>query len=164
MMRYASQTSVPSERTKAEIETVIRKYGADQFISGWAEKAAVIGFRMKGKMVKFHLPLPSSDDKKYRYTETGRWRSPGKRADVAALRDHDQEVRQRWRALLLVIKAKMEAVSAGITTFEEEFLAHIVMADGKTVAQWAVPQIESMYQTGSMPPLLPGVGETSGTP
>ncbi len=160
-MQYASQTTVPLEKTKVEIETVIRKYGASQFISGWSDEAAVIGFTMKGKMVKFFLPMPDPDDKKFRHTATGRWRTPGKRADDAAKRDYDQEVRQRWRALLLVIKAKLEAVEAKITTFENEFLAHIVMSDGRTVAQWAVPQIDIMYATGTMPPLLPGIGETS---
>ena len=161
-MKYASQTTVPSEKTKMEIETIIRKYGADQFISGWATDAAVIGFTMKGKMVKFFLPMPNPKDPKYFRTPTGRMRHNG--AAEAAKRDHDQETRQRWRALLLVIKAKLEAVEAGITTFEEEFLAHIVMSDGKTVAQWAVPQVNTMYETGKMPPLLPGVGETSGSP
>lgn len=161
-MRYATKTTVPEEKSKAEIESVIRKYGADQFIAGWKDDSAVVGFRMKGKMVKFFLPMPSQGDKKFRYTDKGRWRLPSKRADDLAKKDWQQECRQRWRALLLVIKAKLEAVEAGITTFEEEFLAHIVMVDGRTVAQWAVPQIQQMYEGGSMPPLLPGVGETGG--
>jgi hypothetical protein len=64
-------------------------------------------------------------------------------------------VRQRWRALALVIKAKLEAVEAGITIFEEEFLAHIVLPDGRTAGEYMVPQIEESYRTKQMPPLLP---------
>lgn len=39
------------------------------------------------------------------------------------------EHRRRWRALLLGIKAKLEYVQSGIATFDEEFLAHIVIDD-----------------------------------
>jgi hypothetical protein len=64
--------------------------------------------------------------------------------------------RARWRALALVIKAKLEAVESGITTFEEEFLAHIVLPDGTTLGQWAAPRLAHVYDTGAMPPMLPG--------
>ena len=162
-MNYASQTTVPADRSKNEIETLLRKYGADQFFSGWSDNNAVIGFKMEGKMVRFHLPLPKADDPKYRKTPSGRKRSGLSAATVR--RAYEQEIRQRWRALLLVVKAKLEAVASGITSFEQEFLAHIVMVDGKTVAEWVMPQVNSMYQTGKMPTMLPGIGETSnGTP
>lgn len=45
---------------------------------------------------------------------------------------------------------------AGETEFDEEFLAHIVMPNGKTVAETAVPAVRSAYETGSSVPLLPG--------
>jgi hypothetical protein len=109
--------------------------------------------------VKFALPIPDKNDPKYRKTESGRVRNTKSAAIEQA---HSQEIRQRWRALLLVIKAKLEAVESGITTFEQEFLAHLVMANGETVGDWAMPQVEAMYKTGNMPPLLPGIGETSG--
>jgi hypothetical protein len=67
---------------------------------------------------------------------------------------------QRWRALALVIKAKLEAVAAGITTVEQEFLAHIVLPDGHTtVGTWMAPQLAAAYDAGTMPALLPGVSE-----
>jgi hypothetical protein len=61
----------------------------------------------------------------------------------------------RWRCLALVIKAKLEAVESGITTFEDEFLAHIMMPDGQTVGQHVRPNIASAYEQRSMVPLLP---------
>ena len=51
-------------------------------------------------------------------------------------------MRQRWRALALCIKAKLEAVECGITSFEEEFLAHVVMPNGQTFGKLALAQIE----------------------
>lgn len=54
---------------------------------------------------------------------------------------------------------KLEAVAAGITTFEDEFLAHTLLPNGATVGEWAAPQIEAVYADGGrhMPALLPGV-------
>jgi hypothetical protein len=68
---------------------------------------------------------------------------------------YDQEVRRRWRALGLVIKAKLESVESGIETFESAFMANIVMPDGKTFGKYAGPAIESAYSTGKVPLLLP---------
>ncbi len=56
------------------------------------------------------------------------------------------------------MKSKLEAVDSGIVTFEEEFLAHIVLPDGTRTGAWAVPQIERAYETGEMPALLPAPG------
>jgi hypothetical protein len=63
--------------------------------------------------------------------------------------------------LALVIKAKLEAVDSGITTFEDEFLAHIVMPDGQTVASHIKPGIAAAYESGTMTPLLPPPGRLS---
>ena len=57
-------------------------------------------------------------------------------------------------ALLLIIRAKLEAVESGITTLESEFLANLVLPDGGTVGDWLAPQIDEAYATGKMPPML----------
>ena len=59
------------------------------------------------------------------------------------------------RALYLIVKAKMEAVEAGISTVEREFLYDIVLPDGRTAGEWLAPQIEAAYNSGDMPALLP---------
>jgi hypothetical protein len=77
-----------------------------------------------------------------------------RRTAVAAAEAFDQAVRQRWRALALVIKAKLEAVAAGITTIEDEFLAHIMLPDGSTVGEYTAPGLQLAYEHGEMPPML----------
>lgn len=57
--------------------------------------------------------------------------------------------------LLLVIRAKLEAVESGISVFEDEFLANVVMPDGRTVSQHSRPMIATAYETGRVQPLLP---------
>ena len=64
-------------------------------------------------------------------------------------------------ALLLVIKVKLEAATAGISTIETEFLANIVLPDNTTAGEWMIPQIDHAYRTGEMPPLLPAAGNSA---
>lgn len=61
----------------------------------------------------------------------------------------------RWRTLLLCLKAKLESVESGIETFEDAFLAQIVMPDGGTVAEHVRPRIAEAYAANTMQPLLP---------
>lgn len=154
-MQYAKDTTVPVEKSKAEIETILMRYGATGFMSEWLDMRAFIQFVVKGRHIKFSLPLPDPNAPEFKATPVRkRVRSPEQWHEA-----WEQACRQRWRALALSIKAKLEAVSVGITTFEEEFLAHIVLPDGQTVGRWIAPQIESSYKTGDMPPMLLGAGE-----
>lgn len=147
--RYAATTSVSSAKSKAEIEAIVERYGAAQFFSGWDATRAVIGFTMQGRQVKFVLPMPDKADPQFTR------HSKGPRSPDAALAQWEQACRQKWRALLLVIKAKLEAVESGISVFEDEFLANIVLPGGQLVGQWMRPQIAHAYETREMPPMLP---------
>ena len=151
MSQYAANTSVSGEKSRGEIERTLTKYGATQFMYGWDEDRAIIGFRMDGKMVQFTLQMPDKDDEEFRLTPSGKH----ERAADAQLKAWEQATRQRWRALALVVKAKLEAVESQITTFEEEFLAHIMLPNGQTAGSFMLPQIKAAYKTGNMPSLLP---------
>lgn len=149
-MTYAENTSVSAEKSRAEIERTLQKYGADQFMYGWDQARALIGFRMAGRQLKFVLPMPNKSDSRFTKTPTGKTRT-----EAAAFKEWEQACRQKWRALSLVIKAKLEAVEAGIAIFEDEFMANIVLPNGSTVSQFMLPQIEEAYERGTMPSLLP---------
>lgn len=154
--RYAAKTEVSTDRSKQEIEQILQRYGADQFMYGWTADSAVVGFRMHQRQIRFILPLP--DRKAVEFTQYRRGSSVYRRAESESQRLWEQACRQRWRALALAIKAKLECVEIGISSFESEFLANIVLPDGQTVGQWATPQIEQVYLTGQMPPLLLAAG------
>ncbi len=149
---YARETEVPAERSKAEIESTLRRYGADQFMSGWKEGVAIVGFIMNARQIRFTLPLPHPSD--FSKNARGAARSMGSQQGA-----YEQAVRQRWRALALAIKAKLEIVDSGIKTFEQEFLSDIVMPNGQCAGEWMVPQIKAAYETKKMPPLLLAGGE-----
>ena len=131
-MPYAAHTKVPVDQTKTEIERTLTRYGADRFAYFTEAGKAIIVFEAHSRRLRFDLPLPAG---------TG---------------ERDQKARrQKWRALLLCIKAKLESVASKIETFEEAFLAHVVMPDGKTVAEIALAGIAKAYDGGHMVPLLP---------
>lgn len=148
-MSYASDTTVPVERSRTQIEQTLARAGADAIAFGWSESVATIGFRAHGRHVRFTLALPSLDD--MLITPAGRRRSKGD-AETARAQRH----RALWRALLLVIKAKLEAAESGIESWEEAFLAQTVTPDGSTVAETALPALAVAYETGRMPELFPG--------
>ena len=151
MSKYAENTSVAVDRSKTEIERILSRYGAASF--GYMVKGdqAAIMFRAHGKQIRFLLPLPDPDDEQFQRTPTGL-----RRKSTAVNEIYQQEVRRRWRALTLAIKAKLEAVQTGIAAFEQEFLAHIVLPNGQTVAEAVLPAIEESYRTGKVQALLPG--------
>ncbi|MCC6490696.1 MAG: hypothetical protein IT364_24635 [Candidatus Hydrogenedentes bacterium] len=153
MGKYGVDTSVSVERSIAEIQSTLQRYGADGFLHGWKGETAMVQFEMCERRVRFQLTMPDRDDREFTHTEArGRPRSASQ-----ALAAWEQACRQRYRALALVIKAKLEAVESGITEFEDEFLAHIVLADGSQVRDHVRSAIEASYSNGKMLPLLPGV-------
>ena len=129
MSTYAKKTKVPASQTLSEIQAVLKRYGATAF--GYANLPGVvmIAFESKGRRLRFKIPVPDEN------------KDP-------------QGHRQRWRAMLLAIKAKLESVASGIESFDEAFMAQIVLPDGRTMSEYATPQIANAYKDGKMPPLL----------
>lgn len=152
MTKYAAKTQVSSEKSKQEIERILTRYGATEFLYGTRSDCAVIAFKMVERNVRFLLPLPDRRSKEFTEYMRGQWSY--ERTAEAAAKMYEQAIRQKWRALALVIKAKLEAVESGITEFEDEFLAHIVLPSGQTMGQLAKPQIQIAYETGEVPALL----------
>ena len=136
MTRYAADTTVPAGRSKTEIEGLLRKHGADQF--GTAEDhvghQALVWFCSRGVNFKLPLRLPKLDDDEVRFTPSGRVRT--KSQQEAAL---EQEIRRRWRALAMTLRAMFVGVAEGVFAFEQIFMPYAVWADGQTTWQTLQP-------------------------
>lgn len=144
-MSYAADTLVSVERTLGEIQTLVLRRGADQFAFQVSAQSSTVGFLLKGKQIKFVIPLPVRTDA--RFTKIPSRYQGGYARPRSAEQAHklwEQACRSRWRSLLLCIKAKLEAVDCGITTFEHEFLAHFVAADGLTIAEHVLPRLQEL--------------------
>lgn len=141
-MSYAEGTEVPIERSKAEVERLLKKAGATQYFSGEVEDRFVVGCKLNDRLVRFQIPVPVPS-------------KPVQRLDWI-----NRETRRRWRCLALAIKSKLVVVESGIKSFEEEFLSDIVMADSKTVYEHVRQAIDDSYKTGKVRgPLLLGPAE-----
>lgn len=143
MATYASKTDVTSDRSRTEIERTLARYGATHFGYMTEPGRAMVAFRKDGRQVRFIVPLPDRNDPLFTRTPTGRVAS-----STAADSAYEQAIRQRWRALALVVKAKLEAVEAGIAEFDQEFYAYTVLPSGRTVYEETAEQVSVMIKSG----------------
>jgi hypothetical protein len=127
MTRYASKTKVPIDQSRLEIERTLERFGASSFAYAAKPDSAAIMFEAGGRRIRITIGFP----------------------------DNERERRQKWRALLLVIKAKLESVESQIETLVSAFYANIVMPDGRTVYESTREHVAVAYETGRVQALLP---------
>lgn len=141
-MAYAEETTVPFDKSIAQIVRLIKDSNADSVAQFEGANDFAVQFMLAERLIRFRLPLPTLDDmplytaQRHRYTEAQRRNKL------------EQAKKSKARALLLVIKAKLESVESGIETTEQAFLANVVMADGFTVYERIAQPIALEYQTG----------------
>lgn len=160
VQRYAKDTSVPVSRSESQLKELLRRYGADAIMTYEERSAriAAVAFRVRGRNVRLTLPLPDPAAKEltHRRTPNGFLRP---RPKAEALARWEQACRSRWRLLVLLVQAKLEAIEAQVSTFEREFLADIMLPSGETfseaVAQGKADQLLGPAD-GSVPLLLGG--------
>jgi hypothetical protein len=127
-MAYAEYTKVPISQSIDDIRRTVGKYGGEQFLHAAMDDRVIVGFSKEGRMVRFQVRQDPQDP---------------------------QTNRRLCRALLLVLKAKLEAVESGVAIFEDEFLANIVLPSGALVATEVRPKLAAAYEGREMPALLP---------
>ena len=153
-MAYAENTTVPVEKSLTEIVTLIKKAGGARIAQMEDLDALAVQFFLSERMLRFRVPLPTADDIEKHNDGNNRY------IEVPlGVRQKKAEAvrRQRARALLLVIKAKLESVESGVETFDEAFLPNIVMSDGSTVWERVGTPLALEYASGKpMPFLLEG--------
>lgn len=126
---------------------MLTKYGATEFRSGGDGGRAAIAFTAGNRRYRLVLALPGSAGGPQQHGGTG----PGAKSN-------EDTSRRSWHKLSLLIRAKLEAVDSGIVTFDEEFLAYMVLPGGRTVFQDVAPAISAAYATGVRTALLGGTG------
>lgn len=130
---YAADTKVPVAKTTAEIGALLERIGASQrgTMVDDEHNAAVVYFCLKGAQYRIDVPLPALERRQILKS--------GPEID-RALRLHEQATRTRWRGVLLLLKAKIEAVRLGLSSYEKEFMPDMVLPNGMTV-QEAIPDL-----------------------
>lgn len=151
MAKFAEGTTVSAEKSRAEIETMLRKHGIKDIAIMSMSGAAVVCFQKGFTGYKITMPAVDATLREFTHTHQGYRRSSSDLEKRVA-----QEERRRWRALFLVLKAKLVAASDGVVTFEQEFLAFALTQDGRTVGEHVIPQLESGGSINAVQLALPG--------
>lgn len=137
-MAFAYGTKVEVAASRAEAESKLSRFGAKRIVASWDGETGNgwILFELNGRYYRLDAPP----------REVGN-------------REPEQVHRERWRALLLLLKARLEIVRSGMATFEQEFVVHAILPDGRTtVGEQLEPALVEMYQSGQMGNLLTGFG------
>lgn len=84
MSRYAQRTEVPVERTQAEIKKTLRKYGADDIVTGDSARLqrAFVQYRFRGLPIEAHLRLPNPNEERFQMMPSGRAPTATRAADM----------------------------------------------------------------------------------
>lgn len=153
---FASDTSVPVDRTRAEINKLLTAWQCAAI--GWtdhlADRKVSVEFtwHRDGSIyrVRFTIGVPVRIESGPRDRKR-RWDAVAKRyyRDLS-----EPDLAQAWRSahrlLLLKLKADLNAAQAGLAKAEEIFLPWMVGRDGATVAEVLLPRLRETY--AALPP------------
>lgn len=138
MKTYAAGTSVPVERSKAELDSLLGKHGASGrgVMSDDERGRAIVYFVLSGERYQLQVPLPKLGDFPRKGEAPRGWNDwTDARQAEWRYRSWEQACRERWRAVLLLVKSKLEIVRLGMSSVRHEFMADLVLANGQTVAE-----------------------------
>lgn len=138
ILRYAKTTTVSVERSKAEVEKTLKRYGIKEFFFGSSPKGDGFGFKHDGNVYKINMPHPNPDD-------------------FSTDKQFEQACRQRWRIMLLSMKADLEKIEIGLISFDDQFLYAKALPDGSTVSDFMkLPENKRRLEKAEMPKMLTG--------
>ena len=116
-----SRISTTPAQSRQAIVTTARRHGAGDVRFLETEGAAAVEFTFQGRRVRVAVPLPTFD--LYLHSPSGRRRV---QRIGAAQAEYEDERRRRWKALALLVRAKLYAVVSQARTFEQEFGADVI--------------------------------------
>lgn len=130
--RYAEGTSVDASKSQGEMSAILRAHGVSR--QGWMQSpdGDELMFELSGHSFRFQILRPTLIEIRKLYPN-----AYDERAKLEA------EWRRRWRANVLLLKAKLEFIDAGDTTLERELLPYMLTEGGHTIGE--------LIASGSLP-------------
>ena len=137
MRRYAEGTTVSVNASQGEIAGILMAHGVKK--QGWMSSpdGDELMFELGGHSFRFQIFKPTMTEIRVLY--------PNARDERAKL---DGEWRRRWRANVLLLKAKLEFIDSGDTTLERELLPYMLTASGQTVGDLVTAGKLQMFESG----------------
>src|SRR5262245_41391127 len=129
--RYAEGTTVSVDSSRGQITGILTAHGVKR--QAWAsdeEKGDTLHFELAGYQFRFFIEKPTAQslyDQWMRDGHSTKWLPNDNQ--VAA------EWRRRWRANVLLLKAKLEFAEGEASTVLRELLPYAVLKDGRVLEQ-----------------------------
>lgn len=151
--QYANSTTVPVAKSRAEIDSLLRRWGCDgirwtdQFREGivslefiWEHESVTYAARMR-------IALEDEEAIRGQCWHSTRYQEflDSKFEKMMASRGKSEH-----RILLLWLKASFNAVDSGIVKAEALFLPFLMGNDGRTLAEVALPRLPDLLKGGAM--------------
>ena len=122
--RYAEGTTVSVAASRAEITGILAKHGVVRMAWGAAPEGDTLQFEIDGGSYRFFIAKPTVADIRRLYPTA-----------YQAAPKLDGEWLRRWRAHLLLLKAKLEFAAAGDSTVLRELMPFRVLTSGQTLEE-----------------------------
>jgi hypothetical protein len=142
--RYAEQTHVEAKQSRVEIEALLKRAGAIDIT--WPEEfegKALVYFKPERRPIRIAVPLPRKPEPPApvsRRSWAADYYQAVHRRYERAEKSYQQQVRQRWRGLLLLIKAKFEAIASGLEPVDVAFLPYLELPEAATSVSGSCPR------------------------
>lgn len=119
MSRYAEGTTVTVSQSRGDITGILAKHGVEVMAWGSNPKGDYLAFELGGHSFRLDIVKPTHDAifrlfPNHRDTDQGEWR-------------------RRWRATVLLLKAKLEFADGETSTIDQELMPYLLLRDGTTL-------------------------------
>lgn len=145
--RYAEGTTVTVDASRGEISGILAKHGVIR--QAWASEPErdTVQFELGGYQYRIRIERPTTE------SLHGQWVADGKPPTTIKYLPSDSQVqaewRRRWRANVLLLKAKLEFAEGEATSLARELMPFALLKDGRTLE-------EAMLDGDSLPLLTAG--------
>jgi hypothetical protein len=130
MKRYAEGTSVSVESSRGEISGILAKHGVTDM--GWTSNAErdELFFLLDGYRYRLTVVKPTLESEREWARKQG-----GYLPQIDLPSRVAKEWKRRWRATVLLLKAKLEFADGETSTIAHELMPYLILADGKTMSE-----------------------------
>lgn len=148
MARYAEGTTVTVSQSRGDITGILAKHGVETMAWGSNPKGDYLAFELAGHSFRLDIVKPTAQGL------WERWKAEGKGERTLKYLPSDAQVeaewRRRWRATVLLLKAKLEFADGETSTIDQELMPYLLLRDGTTLGQAVLgDKIPLMLTTGA---------------
>jgi hypothetical protein len=126
MARYAEGTTVEVHVSRGEISGILAKHGVVVQAWGTTPEGDHLQFELAGRVFRLEIRKPTMAEVRQAYSHLYS-------RQVDWEKKLAQEWRRRWRATVLLLKAKLEFADGEASTIEQELMPYMLLKDGTTL-------------------------------